>query len=226
MKKYLFTALVGEHLKHEGFCELFRRNEPRLREYCERWGFELRMVKWDSAPHGAGRISGHPVWTKFGFYNNQLRHEMNDGDCAVWVDADTILIRSDFDLTPTKDFAISREPSGRLCAGIMGWRKGKFSQALIDWVWNSKDEDMLLGYPRGWCDQPTLFAYLGKLSHQEQQDHVQIWPRYVNGTGNCEHMPPDIYKRLVFRHFAGAREIEWGWFNRELRNGPMELNLL
>lgn len=226
MKKILYTALVGNHLKHEGFCELFRRNEPRLKEYCHKWGFELRMLKQESAPEGAGRVSGHPVWIKFGFYNNQLRYELNDGDKCVWMDADTILLRSDFDLTPKKDFSISREPTGKISAGIMGWTKGEFSQRLIDSVWNGTDQDMLPGYPVNWCDQPVLFSALARLSKREQQEHVELWPKYLNGSGRCEGMHPEIYRRLVFRHFAGSRPIEWEWFNHPLRNGPMEIHPL
>jgi len=220
MRKILFTALVGERLNHEGYSQLLERNSVRLKEYCDKWGFELRVIRCKSAPEGAGRISGHPVWIKFGYYNRFLKNDMADGDKVVWCDVDTILIRKDFDLTPQKDFSISREPSGRVSAGIMGWTKGDFSQRLIDWVWNAKDEDMLLGFPRGWIDQPTIFSFLASLTDSERQQHVQIWPNYVNGSGGCEDMTPDTYQNMVFRHFGGGREIEWGWFNHPLRDGP------
>lgn len=226
MRKIFFTALVGDYLKHEGYCELFERNRPRFQSYCDKWGFELRMIKVESAPTGAGRHSGNPTWIKFGHYREVLDKELDDGDCVFWCDADTILLRDDIDLTPKKDFAISREPTGKLNAGIIAWRKGQFSKLLIDFVWNGKDEDTLPGYPISWVDQPNLFSFLARLTHHQKKDHIEIWPSYYNGTGRAEGLPSEVYRRLIFRHFAGSRPIEWAWLREPLRHGPMLLKPL
>lgn len=215
MKKILLTGLVGEKANHEGLRELLHKNTPRLQRYCDVHGFELRILR-EPAPAGAGRHSGHPVWIKFGHYKETLQYELDDGDCVVWVDSDVVLVRADYDLTPKHNFVFSTEPRGTLNAGIMGWRKCAFSTRLISSVWNMLDEDILPGFPAGWVDQSGIITFLERLSVMEAFINVGFYPPYVNGTGKCELMPKEIYRKLVFRHFAGNLPIEWAWFNRPL----------
>lgn len=215
MKKILITGLVGEKAKHDGLKELHRKNLPRLRHYCDHWGFEL--VDIPSEPlKGAGRHSGHPTWLKFGHHLETLRLMHAPGTCVVWVDSDSVLVRGDYDLTPHSDFMFSREPRGTLNAGVMGWRIGDFSNRLISAVWNMNDEDILPGMPADWVDQSGIITFISKLTKFERWRHIGFYPPYVNCTGKCELMTEAIYRKMVIRHFAGNAPIEWSWFNHPL----------
>lgn len=216
MRKILFTSLCGGKSSHDGLALLLKRNTPRLQDYCRKWGFELRIVN-SEPPTDSGRQPGNPVWIKFGYYRSVLRGELSPGDIVAWVDSDTVLVRSDYDLTPSKDFAISMEPRGTWGAGVMAWRVSPFANSLIDTVWHMKDDDILPGLPLGWCDQPGIFTYLYSLSCWQHFRHVQIYPKFVNVTGRADLLPPEIFKHIVFRHFAGNIEIEWDWFKRPLK---------
>lgn len=222
VKKILLTGLVGEKAKHDGLAELHRKNLSRLKLYADRWGFEL--VDFDgytdkqNGYQSPGRHKGSSVWIKLGFHQIvSHEHHLHNGDCVVWIDSDSVLVRGDYDLTPRKDFVFSREPRGTLNAGVMGWRVGDFSNRLISSTWNMLDEDILPGLPADWVDQSAIITFLSRLSRWERFRHVGYYPPYVNCTGKCELMPEAIYRKMVIRHFAGNLPIEWAWFNHPVR---------
>jgi len=227
MKTLLVSAILENSLRDPDKLRLFRQNTPRLKEYCERWGYIPHIFERESAPHGQARHDGNPCWIKFGFYK-EIYPSLDPGDAIIWIDCDTIQIRKDIDLTTKKDFSIGREPTEGmpLNAGIMSWKKCDFADGLIDAVWNMKEEQLLPGYPLGWCDQSAIFTFLSSLTDEEKEKHVEIWPTHVNGCGSCERMDREVYRNMVIRHFAGNRTIEWGFFNHPLREGPLELRPL
>jgi hypothetical protein len=127
-------------------------SEPTFRAYADRHGYDvITSTEVDRARP--------PAWAKVPL----IRDALDRYDLVLWIDADAVIVddREDIaaELRPDAQLGLVRHRrDGELIpnTGVMLWRSGDFSRALLDRVWASK---RYLNHP--WWENAALLDALG-----------------------------------------------------------------
>jgi hypothetical protein len=188
---------------YDGECVWRDLLEANLREYCDRWGYDL-VMKFD----GWGPTSRNLVWRKA----ELIRENFAGCDWLVWLDADCFVMNmttpltqymsNDFDLGVTGPFAAAcddidchRKTKDAYSAGLIFLRQSEWSRNFLEEWWRSDETNWR---PTG-CGPKSVAgaAHLGDsgyvscvlMQDPEQRKHITVFPLKEIGWANIAHDP-------------------------------------
>jgi hypothetical protein len=123
MKKILFC--IADYKDHRQ--EIFDNNySPKNKAYADKWGYEYRVYK------SVDVFRGNPTWSKFTVLQDMIANELSEGDIAVNLDADMVIVDDSEDFYQGKSWTYAIDNGNTHCMGNYGIKINEWSTNMIE----------------------------------------------------------------------------------------------